>query len=179
MKPQFSVQLSHYPASGVLFSWRAFEKHMKPPFLSQLHQFLSWLHGFLCGLKSVGNNITEIRLALAALAFVCPYFDNIPWPCHLPSKDISGKRMPHQPTFSKTSTVVGTFQRQDRSLFNIFSSTLTSFHRLSSFRPSLSGDNRAGERGRERSESEAWSRSSNPKELLPRFPRLPWPWKIP
>jgi hypothetical protein len=85
----------------------------------------------------------------------------------------------------KPRLVVGTSQRQDRSLFNIFSSTLTSFHRLSSFRPSLSGDNRERERegerergGRERSESEAWSRSSNPKELLPRFPRLPWPWKI-
>jgi hypothetical protein len=60
--------------------------------------------------------------------------------------------MPHQSTFSKTSTVVGTFHRRDRSLFNIFSSTLTSFHRLSSFRPSLSGDNRAGERERERGE---------------------------
>jgi len=29
-KPHYGVQLSHYADSGVLFSWRAFEKHMKP-----------------------------------------------------------------------------------------------------------------------------------------------------
>lgn len=91
--------------------------------------------------------------------------------------------MPHQPTFSKTSTVAGTFARDkivrlERFLIHI--SILPQAFIFPSFtlRRQASGREK-GERGRERSESEAWSRSSKPKELLPQFPRLPWPWKIP
>jgi hypothetical protein len=90
----------------------------------------------------------------------------------------------HHPTFSKTSTVAGTFAR-DKIVrlehFLIDINILPQAFIFPSFtlRRQASGRERGGERGRERSESEAWSRSSKPKELLPQFRRLPWPWKIP